>query len=273
MRLLLSALLFVGCASPLFAQKMEYPLALAAAEDGTLFVADRTLPGLWKIKDGKAELYFKASKMFRTPLNAVRCLAIDEKGRLLAGDSSTREVYRFDENGKPFPLTNGGIGIPMALAVAKNGDIFVADLELHRIWKVPSLGGEPEEFAVIPAPRGMTIDGQDRLWIVSHGKNHLLRLLPDKTVETVVEGQPFEFAHHIVLDEHDVPYIIDGYAKTLWKVVDGKPVAVVNGDPLKNPVGLAIHDKTIYIADPHKKSIFSVDSEGKIVPVYPATAQ
>ncbi|HSG70121.1 MAG TPA: hypothetical protein VLA12_06880 [Planctomycetaceae bacterium] len=273
MRLLLVALLLAVCASPVFAQTMEYPLALAATEDGTLFVADRTLPGVWKVKDGQADLYFKAAKTFRTPLNAVRCLAIDEKGRLLAGDSSTREVYRFDENGKPFPLTNGGIGIPMAIAVAKNGDIFVADLELHRIWKVPSLGGEPEEFAVIAAPRGMTIDSQDRLWIVSHGKNHLLRLLPDKTVETVVEGQPFEFAHHIVLGENDVPYIIDGYGKTLWKVVDGQPVSVVKGEPLKNPVGLAIRDKTIYIADPHKKAIYSVDAEGKLDPFYPAMAE
>lgn len=273
MRSLLAALLLVVCGSPVLAQKMEYPLALAATEDGLLFVADRTLPGVWQVKDGKADLYFKADKMFRTPLNAVRCLAIDEKGRLLAGDSSTREVYRFDENGKPFPLTNGGIGIPMAIAVAKNGDIFVADLELHRIWKVPSLGGDPEEFAVIPAPRGMAIDSQDRLWIVSHGKNHLLRLLPDKTVETVVEGQPFEFAHHIVLGENDVPYIIDGYAKTLWKVVDGQPVSVVKGEPLKNPVGLAIRDKTIYIADPHKKAIYSVDAEGKLDPFYPAIAE
>jgi sugar lactone lactonase YvrE len=273
MRSLLSALLLVCCASPVFAQKMEYPLALAATEDGSLFVADRTLPGIWKVKDGKAELYFKASKMFRTPLNAVRCLAIDEKGRLLAGDSATREVYRFDENGKPFPLTNGGIGIPMAIAVAKKGDIFVADLELHRIWKVPSLGGEPEEFAVIQAPRGMTIDSQDRLWIVSYGKNQLLRVLPDKTIETVIEGQPFEFPHHIVLGENDIPFIIDGYAKTLWKVVDGKPVAFVQGEPLKNPVGLAIHDKTIYIADPHQKAIFSVDAAGKLEKVYSASAE
>ena len=269
---LLGLMLVCADISSVSAQTMEYPLSVAAAKDGTLYVADRNMPGIWKVKDGKAEVFFKGSKQFRTPLNAVRCVAIDEKGRLLAGDSATREVYRFDENAKPVPLTSGGIGIPMAIAVASSGDIFVADLELHRIWKVPALGGKPEEVAAVQAPRGMTIDSENRLWIVSHGKNHLIRLSTDgnATVETIVEGQPFNFAHHIVLGENNVAYVIDGYAKTLWKVTDGKPEEFVKGEPLKNPVGLAINDKTIYIADPHQKAIYAVDPEGKLTSVFPA---
>lgn len=251
--------------------QMQYPLSVAAAEDGTLYVADRNLPGVWIVKEGKPEIYFKGSKQFRTPLNAVRCVAMDEKGRLLAGDSSTREVYRFDKERKPVPLTDGGIGIPMAIAVAANGEIYVADLELHRIWKVPALGGKPEEVAVITAPRGMTIDSDNRLWIVSHGKNQVVRLNPDKTVETVVKGQPFDFPHNIVLDGEGGAFVIDGYAKTLWKVAaDGTTSALHTGEPFKNPVGLAIRDKTLYIADPHKKAIYASDFSGKVTQVAPA---
>ncbi|HBL43028.1 MAG TPA: hypothetical protein DDZ90_06490, partial [Planctomycetaceae bacterium] len=83
--------------------------------------------------------FFTGSKVFRTPLNAVRCVAIDKEGHVLAGDSSTREVYRFEKAGaKPQPLTNGGIGIPMDVVVLKNGDLLVSDLELQQIWKVPA---------------------------------------------------------------------------------------------------------------------------------------
>ena len=71
-------------------------------------------------------------------------LAIDRDGKVLAGDSATREVYRFDQPGKPTPLIKGaqaGIGIPMALAVDSKGNIFVADLETHWIWKLAPSGG------------------------------------------------------------------------------------------------------------------------------------
>jgi len=50
----------------------------------------------------------------------VRCVAAgiyDDQGKLLAGDSATREVYRFDEAGNPVPLTKGKIGIATAIAV------------------------------------------------------------------------------------------------------------------------------------------------------------
>ena len=41
------------------------------------------------------------------------------------------------------------MGLPIAIAVAKNGEIFVADLELHIIYKVPAAGGKPAEFAKV----------------------------------------------------------------------------------------------------------------------------
>ena len=124
-------------------------------------------------------------------MNAVRCLAIDKAGSLLAGDTATREVYRFDKAGKPVPLTDGGIGIPMSIAVNSKGDLLVADLELHRIWKVPAAGGKPEQVAEVQAPRGVCVDSEDNVWVVSHGKNQVVRITASGKVETVVEGRPF----------------------------------------------------------------------------------
>ncbi|MBT6153801.1 MAG: hypothetical protein HOL01_25640 [Planctomycetaceae bacterium] len=252
-------------AAPTVAADMQYPLAVVAGADGTVFVADRKLPGIWKVTGETAEVYFQGSKKFRTPLNAVRCVAIDKDGLLLAGDSATREVYRFDKAGKPQPLTKGGIGIPMAIAVDGDGDLFVGDLETQRIWKVPAAGGEPKEFAVVPAPRGLAFDKQGRLWVVSHGKNQLIRLGTDGKSEIVAKGRPFRFPHQVVLDDDGTAYVSDGYAKAVWKIADGKaPEKLVEGKPLDNPVGIALRGKDILIADPRANALFAIDAEGKL---------
>lgn len=260
----------LACVTALPAAEMQYPLSIAAAENGPIYVADRNLPGVWKVADGKLELFFEGSKKFRTPLNAIRCVAIDAKGRLVAGDSSTREIYRFSPDGKPEPLSKAGIGIPMAIAFDSKGDIFVCDLEIHRIVKVPEAGGEPTIVAEVPAPRGIAIDPQDRIWVVSHGKNQIVRILSDGKIETVVEGQPFQFPHTLVLDKDLNAYLCDNYAKAVWKVgSDGKPVKLVDGDPLKGPVGIALQGDRLLIADPKAGSqfLFSVSLDGKIEPL------
>src|SRR5689334_16215418 len=105
---LLSALCWCGwhVAGPRTdAAEMVYPLSVVADAAGNIFVADRELPGIWKVAGGALSLHFQGEKKFGTPLNAVRCLALDHEGKLLAGDSATREVYRFDAEGNPQPLT------------------------------------------------------------------------------------------------------------------------------------------------------------------------
>ncbi len=259
---------FLWLPGPLRGADFKYPLTVAASPDGPLYVADRNLPGIWKIVEGKAEIYFQASRKFRTPLNAVRCVALDRKGRLLAGDSATREVYRFDEAGKPTPLTDGGIGIPMGIAVDREGNLFVTDLEVHRIWKVPAAGGKPTTFVDVPAPRGLTIDAEDRLWVVSHGKNQLLRISPNGKITPIVKGRPFQFPHEVALDQQNVAYVSDGYAKAVWKVGEsGKPEKWVSGKPFRNPVGLTWQREKLLVVDPHAKAVFVVDRQGKVIPL------
>jgi streptogramin lyase len=273
-RLLGWGLIVVSCllshADMLPAAEMQYPLSIAAGENGTAYVADRNLPGVWKVADGKLELLFEGSRKFRTPLNAVRCVAVDPKGRLVAGDTSTRDIYRFNADNKPEPLTKGGIGMPMAIAFNAEGEIFVCDLEIHRIVKVPEAGGEPTIVAEVPAPRGIAVDPQNRIWVVSHGPNQIVRILPDGKIETVVTGRPFQFPHTLVLDKELNAYLCDGYGKTVWKVgADGKPVKLFEGDPLKGPVGIALQGDHLLIADPKVVGtfLFTVTLDGKIAPL------
>jgi sugar lactone lactonase YvrE len=255
-------------ARPVCAEELGYPLAVATGQSGPIYLADRNLPGIWKVDGDKLSLYFQASKKFRTPLNAVRCVTLDRQGKLLAGDSATRDVYRFDDQGQPVALTKGQIGIPMSIVVTQAGELIVADLELHLLWRVPAEGGKPEKLAAVPAPRGLAIDAQDRIWVVSHGADQLLRVTLDGKVETVVKGTPFQFAHQIALDDDGNAYITDGYAKAVWKVSPGaEPQPLVKDAPLVNPVGIVRREQGFLVVDPRAKALFQLDSAGKLGPL------
>ena len=245
--------------------QMKYPLSAVAAPSGEIYVADRNLPGVWLIKDGKLTSFFQGPKQFRKPLNAIWCVALDADGKLLAGDSATREVYRFSDAGEASPLTKTqDIGIPISVAVNKQGDIFAADLESSRIWKIAKAGGKPEVFATVPAPRGIFADSQDQLWVVSHGKDQLVRVDKEGKVSVVVKGRPFKFPHTVVVDDEENAFVCDGYAKTIWKVAKGseKPAAWCKSDDFVNPVGLTQSKDGLLVVDPRAKAVFQVDKDG-----------
>ncbi|HEV3299385.1 MAG TPA: NHL repeat-containing protein [Planctomycetaceae bacterium] len=270
-----SLILCFGASIGLAAEEFHYPLKPAVAANGSVYVADLKLPGIVVVQKGVIEKFFTATKKIGSPLSRVRCVAIDRNGKVLAGDTATREVYRFDEPGKPTPLTKGaqaGIGIPMAIAVDSKGNIFVADLEVQAIWKIPPAGGAAEKFADVPAPCGMAIDDKDVLWVVSRSKRQLFRVSPDRKVEAVVGNRQFQFPNDIALDGHGTVYISDGYAKTIWKLANGaKPESWIADKQLVNPVGLAWHDGSLVIADPNPQAktgqVYKADAAGKLSPL------
>ena len=253
------------------ARGLVYPLDVSVTADAkTLYLVDRKLPGLWKAgADGKLAVFFQASKKFRTPLNAVRCIAADGKGGLLVGDSGTREVYRFSADGKSTPLTKGGIGIAMGIAVNAKGTIFVSDLELQRIWTVPAAGGEPKEFAVLPAPRGMTFDKKGQLWVVSGGpRNQLVKIAADGKITPVVKDRTFVYPNDVAVSADGTAFVSDGYADCIWKVAaDGKTSKWVSGKPLDNPVGLDWRGTTLLVVDSRAGKLFSITPDAKLAPV------
>ena len=262
----LAVLCLLACVNDgLAAEPMQYPLAVAVTDDGTIYVADLKLPGIWEIREGTRREYFRGSKKFCTPLNAVRCLAIDHEGRLLAGDSATREVYRFDADAKPQPLTDGKLGIPAALAVDAEGIIFVSDLETRRVWKVPAAGGEPVEVARIAGVRGMAFAEDGSLVVATALAPQVRKVAPDGTVTPVVTGRPLKFPQHLAITKTGAIYIADNYSAGLWKLAeDGTPELWKTGKPFVRPVGLTAADDVLYLADPHARSLFRVDQAGKV---------
>jgi sugar lactone lactonase YvrE len=278
-RLILAVLVIMAFAAAGMAADLQYPLSIAVSGESEIYLADRDLPGVWRLKEGTLSVLSQGKKIFRTPLNAIRCVAIGRDGKLLAGDSSTREVYRFSDQGQPIGLTHkpgaknaakagadvrfGQIGIPMDIAVSGNGDLLVSDLELHRIVKVPAAGGDPVLFVATQAPRGLCFDGSGSLWAVS--ARQLIKVSATGEKTTVVPDGTLEFPHTVAVGADGTAFVCDGYAKAIWRIGQGgKPEKLVSGAPFVNPVGMRLANDKLFVVDPHAKAVFQVTLDGKI---------
>lgn len=268
-RLPLCLMAMLVCGTPAArGAEWAYPVSMAVDPSGVVYLADRDLPGIWRWEREQLTLFYRAEKGFRSPLGAVRCVALDTQGRLLAGDSAAREVYRFDEQGRPEPLTAPGqsvglVRLPMAIVADPRGDLLVADLERSRIVKIPAAGGVPEELASVPAPRGLCLDAQQRLWVVSGRR--LIRLLPDGGRETVVDEGIFQFPQGVAVAGDGTAYVADGWAQTIWRVApEGQPQRWVEGKPLDHPVALVWHEDRLLVIDPRARALLAIDRNGKI---------
>ncbi len=268
-RTIFSFIITVTLSSFVHAQEgLIYPLDVAVGPDDAVYIADRKLPGIWKVADGKLEVFFKGSKTFRTPLNAVRCLVVDEDGTVYAGDSATREVYSFSEDRKPLPLTNGYVGIAADLLI-DGENIIVSDLETQRIWTFPKSGGKPEEVAVIAAVRGMAKNDNGDLICVTTLQDPVRKIGEQGKIETLISGRPFQMPHHCEIVDKNI-FVADNYANTIWKSAistDAKPEAYVTGAPMQKPVGLCRYKEGFLVADPHAKQIFVINKDGEVSPL------
>ncbi len=241
-----------------------YPLDIVVNEAGVAYVVDRNLPGVWKWEDGTLSVFFQGSKKFRTPLNAPRCLAFDTDGTLLVGDTSTMDIYRVLGPGKAVPITGGEIGTPMDIAVKADGTIYVADLLLRKLFRIPA-GTKTVESVADVNPRGVCVDERQQIWVVSQNAEQLLRVADDGQIETVVDKRTFEFPHQVVVNAAGEAFVSDGYRKAIWKVVEGSPPEVVfEGAPLDNPVGIALVNDELLIVDPRARKVFKLNSQNQL---------
>ncbi len=243
-----------------------YPLDLCVNDQGLAYVVDRNLPGVWQWKEKQLSVFFAASTKFRTPLNAPRCLAFDQQGRLLVGDTSTRDIYRFNTDGQPEPITGGKIGIPMDLGVKSDGTIYVADLELRMLLRIPAGTSDVEQVAAVN-PRGLFVDSKDQVWVISQDDQQLQIVADDGQVEVIVDHRVFDFPHQVVVNSAGEAFVSDGYKQAIWKVVRGSPPQmIVSGAPLQNPVGLALLDDRPVVVDPRARMAFRVNENNELEP-------
>ena len=240
-----------------------YPLAVAVSGND-VYTVDLDLPGVWK--SGEASVLFaEGTNLLRKPMNRPRCVAIHPTKGILVGDTATREIYWIESEGaEPKPLTDGYLGVVMALAVSPDGKtIYAGDAEKRATFKLPVEGGKPELVARVNA-RGLAFDSEGKLWAVTPDAAAVKRInVASGEVEDIVTGRPFQYPNGLCW-AGDHGYVTDGYGKCIWKfTADGKTEKWHEGKPLVGPVGIALTDKSIFVADPKQKEVYEFDRESK----------
>lgn len=242
--------------------QMIYPIDVASDSQGTLYIADRQLPGIWRFADGQLSVLFQAEKRYRTPLNAIRCLAVDQQDRLFAGCSTTTEIYRLDD-GQPVALTKGAVSVPMNMI--SDGDSIVAcDLKMRYLVQLPTSGGEISELAEVQGAKAVVKDG-DAYLVLTGLPDAIVRVNPaDGSVTPVVSGRPFDYPADMVALSDGTLIVSDSYGKCLWRVSGGVPEKWVTDDRFSNPVGLCLRNDQVIVVDSRANALFAISPDGSV---------
>jgi DNA-binding beta-propeller fold protein YncE len=215
----------------------------------------------------------------------------DAQGR----DGKGHQVFKFSPEGKVL-LTLGKAGVagsgpdelnqPSDVAVAPNGDIFVADGhddgsnmrivkfnkdgKFIKSWGKP--GSAPGEFN---APHGIAFDSKGRLFVADRANNRLQ--IFDQDGKLLDQWTQFSRISGIYIDRNDVIYAADSESNTKrhqgWKrgirvgsARDGKVVAFIP-DPIENPDQSATSGAEGVAAD-RDGNIFGAEVGPKMVKKY-----
>lgn len=202
----------------------QSPLDIAMSHDGSYFVADRKLPGIWRVKDGQTTTFFKGPTNPKAPMGAIRSLFVAADGSLFAGDAATKDVYSVSPTGEIKSLARNSVGIPNSISVVDR-TIYVADIEQQKIWRFPADGlgiaQQPTLFADVPGCRGLHIDELGFIWVVSTIQPQLRKYTGDGKFDPVFENVVFEFPQQVYVTTEGTAYITDSSAKTVWRVERG----------------------------------------------------
>jgi sugar lactone lactonase YvrE len=246
--------------------EVQYPRAVAVDGD-RLLVVDLDLPGIWQVTGETRELWVRGTKLLRKPLNRPWCVSPHPAGGILVGDSATREVYAIAaKDAQPQALTDGHIGIPMALAVAADKKtIYVGDAEKRAVFRIPIEGGSPELVVRVNA-RALSFDPEGNLWAVTPDDAAVVRIdVKANQAETVIDGRPYEFPNGLTW-AGDRGYVTDTYGKSIWTfTADGKTEKWLESDELRKPLGIAANEQSVFVADADRKQVLEINRESKAV--------
>jgi len=260
---------------------LSLPSDVAVAPDGTLYIADYRNERIRRVEaNGRITTYAgnPFSHTAATPgmeagsvnLGNASNIAVDSKGLLYILTISldgALEVWRVEANTRLTLVVNLGPANPGAsnfwpppvggLAVARNGDVYVADRDRNVVWKyVPDqpaavvVAGSgkaadldlpgPAMDAVLLRPAGITIDERTGdLYIADAGHNRIRRL-----------------------DSRGIMTTVAGSGKHYGDSGDG---GLATNARLSFPFGVAVaHDGTIYIADTGNNRLREVTPSGVI---------
>jgi uncharacterized protein (TIGR03437 family) len=283
------------------AVQLNSPYGLAMDGLGNLYVADLgnarvrkiaadgtivTIAGGGSLAPGGANDGSPATMM---AFNSPRNLALDGRGALYFSDFGGHRLYRVDLtdgslttvagtgfSGVPSEnvlATNAPLAFPTALAVDRNGILYVADSQNHAIRKI--VNGVISTVAHAVTPTGIVIDGFATLYVADPAAGQVIAF--------PLNGKPAVYP----ISALDLTFGADGYlyasqGRTVIRVAYAGASAVIAGGGslasgdnaaaanalLQSPSGVAADSfRNIYIADRDNHRIRRIATDGTITTV------
>jgi DNA-binding CsgD family transcriptional regulator len=172
-----------------------------------------------------------------------RGVAVDHDGNVFLADSGNNVIRRVSSDGIVTTVAGNGkrgfsgdgaaplsaeLFAPVAVAIAPDGSLYIADTNNHRIRKIdhgdrivtvagngaPGNGGDggPAERAQLNEPRGIAFDAKGRLYIADTGNNRIRVVGLDGSISTVAgDGNPevLRVPEAVIADSSGALYIAD----------------------------------------------------------------
>jgi hypothetical protein len=200
----------------------------------------------------------------------------------LGKDGKGQQIFKFSPDGKVL-LTLGKAGVagtgpdefnqPSAVAIAANGDIFVADghggESNARIVKFTKDGAfiktwgkkgtAPGDFDV---PHCATFDSKGRLFVCDRNNNRIQ--IFDQDGKYIAEMKQYSRPSSIVIDKNDVIYVADSESESVSKNHDGWKRGIRIGNLKDGSVTAFIPDPNVVATGTSSAEGIAVDSKGVI---------
>ena len=203
----------VGC-EPLF-NFPGRPGGVTVDRYQTVYVSDSDSATIWKINLDRASVPLTEPATGPDRLHSPAGIASAPDGSLVVADATAHRICSVGSDGSIQVLAGGVSGyrdgpaaqtafrFPRAVAVGRDGTIFVADAGNDRIrqvtpdGQVSTLAGSIYDYgdgtgvhARFRRPSGLAIDPAGVLYVADTGNNAIRRILPDGQVTTVAGGPP-----------------------------------------------------------------------------------
>ena len=265
------------------------PRGLAAAPDGTLYVADSAQHRIWHITTQGAVLnawgdYGTAAGQFNAPW----AVAVDKAGNVYVADTWNHRVQVFDAQGHYLrgwgrfaqvvaydPAGHGAFFGPRGIAVdAENGRVYVADTGNHRVQVFDSngdflleFGGAGDSLSQMQEPVGIAIAVADeqhsgsQIFIADTGNRRINEFTSDGMfscqwdIPTWGIG-PEDKPYLATVGDHI--YVTDpGNARLLAFTQTGDFLWALRdvSDAMLFPIGITLADDIIYVTAPQNAQI------------------
>lgn len=217
---------YSGDGGPAISAQLAYPRGLAVDAQGNLYISDSGNSRIRKVAvDGKISTIAGTGEAgysgdngpaAEAKLRYPRGLAVDSAGTLYVADSWNYRVRKiaqgnistvagngaYGASGDGAQATDASLGVVQALALDRQGNLYVSDVYNHSVRKISATGvistvigggfgsggdGGAAQSAQLSYPRGLVADSHGNLYVVDAG-NHRVRVVDSAGNITTVAG-------------------------------------------------------------------------------------